>query len=226
MQVGDSLFHNLKEREIIMQNINETGKSFVHHEQSGAVWRLSDLFINYIPFDQEQIIFCCIGTDRSTGDSLGPLTGSFLSSYHSFPFKVIGTLENPLHAVNLPATVEEIQQSKNPPFVVAIDACLGSENSIGQIIVHEGPLLPGKAVKKDLPAIGDISIKGIVNVGGFMELLVLQNTRLKTTYSMSDKIARALLLAWQRHSLKGKNNRNNYSYYDNSGEQIGYSNFS
>ncbi|SOC39392.1 spore protease YyaC [Ureibacillus acetophenoni] len=209
-----------------MQNINETVRTFVHHEQAGAVWRLSDLFLNYIPFDHEQIIFCCIGTDRSTGDSLGPLTGSFLTSYHSFPFKVIGTLEDPLHAVNLPSTVEELQQLSKTPFVIAIDACLGSEQSIGQIIVHEGPLLPGKAVKKELPAIGDISIKGIVNVGGFMEMLVLQNTRLKTTYSMSDKIARALLLAWQRYSLKGKNNRNNYTDYNDPREQIGYSNFS
>nr|WP_106782046.1 spore protease YyaC [Lysinibacillus timonensis] len=209
-----------------MQNTNETVRSFVHHEQPGAVWRLSDLFLNHIPFDHEEIIFCCIGTDRSTGDSLGPLTGSFLTSYHSFPFKVIGTLENPLHAVNLPSTVDEIQQSSTPPFVVAIDACLGSENNIGQIIVHEGPLLPGKAVKKELPAIGNVSVKGIVNVGGFMEMLVLQNTRLKTTYSMSDKIARALLLSWQRYSLKEKNNSNYNSYYNNPGQQISYSNFS
>ncbi len=212
-----------------MQNINEANetvkKSFVHHEQSGAVWRLSDIFLNHIPFDHEQIIFCCIGTDRSTGDSLGPLTGSFLASYHSFPFRVIGTLENPLHAVNLPSTVEELQQSSTAPFVVAIDACLGAEDNIGQIIVHQGPLLPGKAVKKELPAIGNISVKGIVNVGGFMEMLVLQNTRLKTTYSMSDKIARALLLAWQRYSLKGKYNTNNHNSYDHFGDRINYSNF-
>ena len=94
------------------------------------------------------------------------------------------------------------------PFVVAIDACLGREKSIGQIIVQHGPLLPGKAVNKELPPIGDISIKGVVNVGGFMEMLVLQNTRLHVTYSMSNKIARALLLAYQRHLLKRKHDYN------------------
>lgn len=201
-------------------------QSYVHHEQTGALWRLSDLFLEHIPFDHQHIIFCCIGTDRSTGDSLGPLAGSLLSSFHSFPFEVIGTLENPLHAVNLSSTIEHIQQLPSNPFIIAIDACLGSDQSVGQIIVHEGPLYPGKAVKKELPPIGDISIKGIVNVGGFMEMLVLQNTRLHVTYSMSNKIARALLLAWQRHSLKRKNNSYNDPYYNNSRQQIGYSNFS
>ena len=56
-------------------------------------------------------------------------------------------------------------------------------------------LYPGKAVKKELPPIGNLSIKGIVNVGGFMEAMVLQNTRLHITYSMSTTIARALTLS-------------------------------
>lgn len=206
--------------------INSSIRSFVHHEQTGALWRLSDIFLEYIPFDHENIIFCCIGTDRSTGDALGPLTGSFLSSFHSFPFEVIGTLENPLHAINLASTIGEIQQKPTTPFVVAIDACLGNEKNVGEIIVHEGPLFPGKAVKKELPPIGDISVKGIVNVGGFMEMLVLQNTRLNVTYSMSNKIARALLLAWQRHLLKKKHDGNNETNYNNTRQQIGYTNFS
>ncbi len=208
-----------------MQKINETLNSYVHHEQTGALWHLSDLFLQHVPFDEEHLIFCCIGTDRSTGDALGPLTGSFLSNFHSFPFEIIGTLENPLHAINLASTVEEIQQRPSAPIVIAIDACLGNEKNIGQIVVQEGPLYPGKAVKKELPPIGDISIKGIVNVGGFMEMLVLQNTRLNVTYSMSNKIARALLLAWQRHLLKKKHNGDDNSNYSNTRQQIGYSNF-
>ena len=87
-------------------------------------------------------------------------------------------------------------------------------------------MFPVNAVKKELPPIGDISIKGIVNVGGFMEMLVLQNTRLNVTYSMGNKIARALLLAWQRHLLKKKNDSHENADYENSGQQVGYSNLS
>ncbi|QBK24830.1 spore protease YyaC [Ureibacillus thermophilus] len=208
-----------------MQNTpQEPLKMTIHYEEAGAVWRLSDLFLEHIPFDHENLVFCCIGTDRSTGDALGPLTGSILSN-SQFPFRIIGTLENPLHAINLALTVEELQQMTTTPFVVAIDACLGRQKSIGQIIVEQGPLFPGKAVNKELPPIGDISIKGVVNVGGFLEMLVLQNTRLHITYSMSHKIARALSLAYQRHLLKRKEYGNHDRNDHNAREQIRYSNF-
>ena len=207
------------------KNVYVPPTSAVHYEQTGAVWQLSEQFLETIPFDAEELLFCCIGTDRSTGDALGPIIGSQLNSTFAFPFRIIGTLEKPLHALNIVETHEQIQQQAIKPFIIAIDACLGEQEAIGTILVQQGPLYPGRAVKKQLPPIGDISIKGIVNVGGFMETLVLQNTRLHVTYSMGDKIVRALLLAWQRHSLKGKNNSHNHSYQRNTRQQIGYADF-
>lgn len=199
--------------------------SNVHYDKTGAVWQLSEYFLEVIPFDAEQLVFCCIGTDRSTGDALGPLIGSQLKGDFAFPFRIIGTLETPLHALNITEIYEQLRLEEVKPFIVAIDACLGEEETIGTILVQQGPLFPGRAVKKQLPPIGDISVKGIVNVGGFMETLVLQNTRLHLTYSMSDKITRALLLSWQRHLLKGKHNSNNYGYNYNSRQKIGYADF-
>lgn len=198
----------------------------VHYESIGAIWRLSTLFLETIPFQHENLVICCIGTDRSTGDALGPLVGSFLENYRTFPFTVIGTLEQPLHALNLQEKLEKLQQSTPAPYIIAIDACLGHDEKIGEIILQEGPLFPGKAVKKELPPIGDLSIKGIVNVGGFMEMLVLSNTRLHLTYSMSQKIARALALSAQRYSLKGKPDSNNYTNNNNARQQISGTNFS
>ncbi|MEG0260222.1 MAG: spore protease YyaC [Lysinibacillus sp.] len=182
----------------------------IHYDHQGVIWRLSDLFLEHIPFHHERLVFCCIGSDRCTGDSLGPLAGSHLTKSISFPYEVIGTLEKPLHALNLHETVEHLNNQSIKPFVVAIDACLGNDKSIGNIAVHTGPLFPGKAVKKELPPIGDLSIKGIVNVGGFMEMLVLQNTRLLISFTMAEKLSRALLLASQRYSLKQKDD----TYYD------------
>lgn len=186
----------------------------IHYEQTGAIWQLSEHFLTTIPFETP-LLFCCIGTDRSTGDALGPLIGSQLQSDFVFPFPIIGTLEKPLHALNIQQTVEDIQQQREQPFIVAIDACLGEEGTIGQILLQHGPLYPGRAVKKKLPPIGDLSVKGIVNIGGYMESSVLQNTRLHVTASIADKIARGLLLAWQRYSLKGKYNRYNQRYNQN-----------
>ncbi len=185
----------------------------LHYQESGTVWRLSSFLLEHIPFHHENLVFCCIGSDRSTGDALGPLTGSLLSNYISFPYKIIGSLDQPLHALNLRETVESLQSQSTTPFVVAIDACLGEQRRIGEILFQTGPLLPGKAVKKELPPIGDVSIKGIVNFGGFMEHTILQTTRLNVTYEMSNRIARSLYLAWHRHSLKNMQTSNHDSHY-------------
>lgn len=206
--------------------MNKTQSCYsIHYEQTSAVWELSNLFLDQIPFQHDALVFCCIGTDRSTGDALGPIIGSQLQNTFSFPFHVLGTLEQPLHALNIIERHDQLKNEFQNPFIVAIDACLGDVNAIGSILIQHGPLHPGKAVKKQLPPIGNLSIKGIVNVGGFMEASVLQNTRLHVTYSMSDKIVRALILAWQRHLLKGKHNRNDYTDHYNRRQQIGYADF-
>lgn len=44
--------------------LNDPLKSFVHHEQTGALWQLSDLFLNYIPFDQEIIFVVSVQTGQ------------------------------------------------------------------------------------------------------------------------------------------------------------------
>lgn len=196
-----------------MNKINSAPQaSTIYYKETGVVWRLSNYFLEYIPFDHQNLVFCCIGTDRSTGDALGPMTGSFLTQLNSFPFEIVGTLDNPLHALNLEETTFELYSSVDKPFIVAIDACLGNANNIGEIIVHPGPLYPGKAVKKDLPPIGEISIKAIVNISGFMEYNVLQSTRLNLTFEMGKIISRSLLLAWHRYNLNNKGNNNTYKY--------------
>lgn len=170
----------------------------IHYKETGAIWKLSTLFLEHIPFDNLDLVFCCIGTDRSTGDALGPLTGSQLIESSLFPFPVMGTLENPLHALNLQKNLDELTNSTPSAYIVAIDACLGKGSSVGQLLFQNGPMQPGQAVGKNLPAVGDLSIKGIVNVAGFMEHAVLQSTRLHIPFEMSRILARALQLAYSR----------------------------
>lgn len=150
-----------------------------------------------------QIVVVCIGTDRSTGDSLGPLVGTTLSRFHSPLFDLYGTLEEPVHAVNLEETLSLIREKYNNPFIIGVDACLGHSTSVGCIQVVDGPLKPGAGVNKQLPPVGDIHLTGIVNVGGFMEYFVLQNTRLSLVMRLSDIIASSLYSAlkqWHLHA--------------------------
>ncbi|GGF95327.1 hypothetical protein GCM10010912_45340 [Paenibacillus albidus] len=151
-----------------------------------------------------KIVVVCIGTDRSTGDSLGPLVGTSLSRFHSPLFDLYGTLEDPIHAVNLEETLTLINERYSNPFVIGIDACLGHSTSVGSIQVVDGPLRPGAGVNKQLPPVGDIHLTGIVNVGGFMEYFVLQNTRLSLVMRLSDIIATSLYSAIKQWNLHAK----------------------
>jgi len=147
--------------------------------------------------DTDQLVVLCIGTDRSTGDALGPLIGTKLSGLKPKQFFVYGTLDKPVHAVNLLKTIAEIESKFSSPFIIAIDACLGRLESVGAIDIGAGPLRPGAGVKKDLPCVGKIYISGIVNVSGFLEYFVLQNTRLNLVMHLAETIAQALYFSFQ-----------------------------
>ncbi len=147
----------------------------------------------------QPVIILCIGTDRSTGDALGPLIGARLKDEPLADIHVYGTLELPVHASNLTQTIDELCVRHPNAFIIAVDACLGRTESVGVINVGKGPLKPGAGVNKNLPPIGNIYITGIVNVGGFMEYFVLQNTRLSLVMKLAKIIADAI--AWSIRDL-------------------------
>lgn len=138
------------------------------------------------------IVILCIGTDRSTGDCLGPLVGHKLKLIKYRDVSVYGTLDDPVHAKNLDRVIENIYITYENPFVIAIDASLGSSSNIGCISLGSGPIMPGAGVYKNLPAVGDMHITGTVNMGGFMEFLILQNTRLSLVMKMSEIISNGI----------------------------------
>ena len=76
----------------------------------------------------QPIIILCIGTDRVTGDSLGPLVGHQLCASAN-NFIIYGNLEYPVHAINLAETMERIYQKYEDPYVIAIDASLGTRST-------------------------------------------------------------------------------------------------
>lgn len=138
---------------------------------------------------QREVVFACIGTDRSTGDALGPLVGQKLEKLGMDTRRVLGTLENPLHAMNMAERLAPVLNAPNRPLIVAIDAALGPLTSVGSIAVREGGIRPGQGVGKDLPEIGDISVTGTVNVRALgLDAQVLQSTRLFLVQQMAEQI--------------------------------------
>lgn len=138
---------------------------------------------------RDGLIVVCVGTDRSIGDALGPLVGSLLCEQGDWPFGILGTLDEPVHAGNLAETLARLERDFRSPLVVAVDACLGRSESVGYVTVGRGALRPGAGVNKNLPPVGQVYITGVVNVGGFMEYFVLQNTRLNLVMRMAKMVA-------------------------------------
>lgn len=170
-------------------------KFIIDSRERGSIIQLRDILCNELyPIikSSRPLVFLCIGTDRSTGDSLGPLVGDKLKFLVRNKIYLYGNLEHPVHAKNLRDTIEEINLQYTNPFIIAIDACLGNIQNIGKIFIERKPLTPGAAMNKDLPPVGDLSITGIVNMSGALEFMVLQNTRLHTVMLLADAISKGI----------------------------------
>jgi putative sporulation protein YyaC len=172
----------------------------IFHDEERAADSLAEELLSFFPeVTSRPIVFVCIGTDRSTGDSLGPLVGTLLEERNPQSVYIYGTLDDPIHAMNLEEKLKEISEKHFHPFIIGIDACLGRFKSVGVIEIGNGPVKPGAGVNKELPAVGHIHITGIVNVSGFMEFFVLQNTRLNLVLRMAKTIANGIYKANLRY---------------------------
>ena len=146
------------------------------------------------------IRFLCIGSDRITGDSLGPLVGYKLekhlqqvSAHDKIPYQVIGSLTHPIHALNLKSTAASLKRQKTPFLTIAIDASIGLRETCGSITISNRPLSPGEGVHRVLPRVGNISVTGIVSDETGDSPFQLQNIRLYTVMQMADCIFQGLL---------------------------------
>lgn len=146
------------------------------------------------------LIFLCIGSDRSTGDSLGPIIGHKLEQSFRKNFAVYGTLQTPVHALNLEETLDKIQLLYEQPFIIAIDASLGERSHIGYVTLSDMPLFPGLGVKKSLPQVGDLCITGIVNQHMPGGNLLLQSTRLGIVMEIADFISSGIVMCMHSYS--------------------------
>lgn len=170
-------------------SVNETTEGL---EYINIVTKLKEVLSS----TSREVIILCVGSDRSTGDSLGPIVGTMLTEA-DIPFPVYGTLEKPVHALNIKKILKDIYQKHNKPFILGIDACLGDERQIGFIFLKEGPLFPGMAVNKSLPSVGEFHMKAVVNyLDPLSPAQSLNNTRLFTVVRLAEVMAKIITQAF------------------------------
>lgn len=158
--------------------------------------RSEDIIIEIANCIDMNTAIVCIGTDRSTGDCLGPLVGTLLEEY-GIGLKIYGTLNEPIHALNLSERLNEIK-SKHGENVLPIDACLGPNKKLNKIIFEHEPLKPGSGVGKKLEYIGS---KRFIFVSGNYEdnerFRTINTTRLNKVYLAAKNMAAMIVEAYE-----------------------------
>ena len=152
-------------------------------------------------------VVVCIGSDLAIGDSLGPITGSMLKyKTQGLNAFLYGTLSAPVTAKEIKYLRTFLKETHKHSQIVAIDAAVGEKGDIGLIKLSNNPLFPGAGANKQLGAIGDISIMGIVAEKSIANYGLLNTTRLNLVYTMSEIISDALsTLLWNRQEKTVKN---------------------
>ncbi len=169
----------------------------VHFEEPAAPHRLASALARQfraLPQPERHLpVFFLVGATSSTGDALGPFIGWFLKR-KGFRGEHVGDLADPVHAANLRERLGEAQsralRRERLPFIIAVDAAVGRP---GHITLNRGPLRPGAAMGKALPAVGHLHIMGGVANFPFM----IWFTDLDRTVGMAEVIADGLLAFWE-----------------------------
>jgi putative sporulation protein YyaC len=187
-----SFFYKKKRKDSIeSSNVISVQKNTKESEIEKISNKLKEVFSQ----TSKEIIFLCVGSDRSTGDSLGPLVGTMLQE-KNIPFPVYGTLEEPVHALNIKKVLKDIHKRYGDPFIFGIDACLGDEGRIGSVFIKEGAFIPGNAVNNVLPSVGNYHLKAIVNyLNPISPVQSLNSTRLYTVKILAEIITEIITKA-------------------------------
>ena len=84
------------------------------------------------------IIFICVGSNKITGDSLGPIVGAKLKQKLGTNIAIIGTTETPVNYENIKEINDNIKIKYLNPCVICVDSAMGKNADIGKIIVNWG----------------------------------------------------------------------------------------
>ena len=170
----------------------------LHYKAPLAYYEIASYVKSYI---KDETIIICIGTDKFIGDCLGPLVGTLLKD-KNFPLPVYGTISLPIHALNLEKKLLDIKTKHPNCKILAIDASLGDEASIGEIHCRDYSIHPGKGVGKKLPDVGEASIIGIVDSCHKADFFTTSAIRLSLIFDIAKVIVDGLLHSYYLSKLE------------------------
>ena len=107
-------------------------------------------------------VVVCIGSDKVSGDMLGPLVGSSLREEYGLGCPVYGAVGESVNGLNLTDYLAMLRDRHPTASVIAVDAALGKADDVGTIRLKRGGIRAGGAMDKDFDRVGDVGIVGVV----------------------------------------------------------------
>jgi len=111
---------------------------------------------------ESNTVVVCIGSDKVSGDMLGPLVGSTLRDEYELGCPVYGAVGESVNGLNLSEYLTMLRERHPTASVIAVDAALGKADDIGSIRLKRGGIRAGGAMEKPLERVGDVGIIGVV----------------------------------------------------------------
>lgn len=134
-------------------------------------------------------VILCIGSDRVTGDCLGPIVGQMLLERNVDAY-IYGSLNRPVTALNLKESIKTIRRAHGDKKILAIDSSVGKYEDVGKIRISFGSIAPGSADGKKLPKVGDVSITATVTD---LSKTPLSSVRLGVVYALARDITERIV---------------------------------
>ena len=148
------------------------------------------------------MVFLCIGTDRMTGDCLGPIVGTKLKNkierQNISNINVYGTLDKNVSYTNIEDTLKIINQRHKNAYIISVDSALSNKENIGKVFIKEGKMELGKCLNKKKIEVGNISISGVVGKNYKIpkyNFNILQNISLNEVLKLANVVYKGIIEA-------------------------------
>lgn len=149
---------------------------------------VSLLFDHVANRGEREVVIVCFGTTAISGDALGPMVGSLLTQKYDIPAFVYGTEESNLNGKNMSQWLDFIKTVHKDALFVAVDASLGKQDKIGQIVVRDDGVCPSGVTGKSA-RFGDVGVLGVVAANRGDALMQLMCVSPVEVSKLADKIS-------------------------------------
>ena len=103
-----------------------------------------------------KLLFLCIGSEKISGDCIGPIVGTLLKEKYRIPYPVLGTEDNSVNGANIRAYRDNIKKYFPDYKIIAVDSAVGDDKDLWTLKIREGGVRAGGALNPSVEYYGNV----------------------------------------------------------------------